>query len=60
MSVEKMKEVRERKAAEKEDVGKREELSLDELMKTTGAGDPFKDVDRVPTQPITSDVRKKI
>ena len=60
MSVEKMKEVKERKAAEKEDVGTREELSLEELMKTTGAGDPFKDVSRVPTQPITSEARKKL
>ena len=36
-----------------------QELSDEELDKVGGAGNPFKDVDRVPTQPINEDLRKK-
>ena len=37
-----------------------EELSGDVLEQVNGAGNPFEDIDRVPTQPIDDDLRDKV
>lgn len=36
------------------------ELTEEELDRATGAGNPFEDVPRVPTQPIDDEVRENV
>jgi hypothetical protein len=53
---EKVEKLTKKKAVDKEE---KEELSLDELDQVSGAGNPFKNIPRVPTQPIDDDLRDK-
>ena len=60
MSDRKIKEtVRETENVAEQALGAMEKLGEDELDGIAGAGNPFADVPRVPTQPIDEDLRGK-